>query len=108
MDVADVDFHDGDPQPRDRVPDRHARVRIACGIHHHAVAVRVRCLKGIDQFTLHVALEQVDRVTTESRTQFRQVVFEAAGPIDGRFPGTEQVQVGAVENEDARHCAMQV
>lgn len=57
VDIAEMDFHRRNLGARDRVSNRHTGVGVSTGIDHKTVLMLPRCVDGIDQDALVVALE---------------------------------------------------
>ena len=86
-----------------RVPQGHARVRVAPEVHDQTVDVATCGVQAVDQGALVVRLEAIDLAAqlARERPQARVDVGERVAPVDLGLALTEQVQVRAVENEDA-------
>lgn len=104
MDIADVDFDGADLYARNRVAQRHARMRERAGVDDHTGCGRSVLVDVIKQVALVVGLE---RQHTESRAATSSPVghiaddlIESDGAIGARFTLAEQVEVRPVDEQD--------
>jgi hypothetical protein len=69
----------------------------------HAFATRG--MDAINQFVLGIALQVQQMVAGFTRPAFQIKVdlFQGHRPVDARFAGAKQVQVGSVKNQKGRH-----
>src|SRR3954454_19591418 len=104
--VRHVHLHDRHVRARDRVPQRHRRVRVGAGVQHHADDVpggvaAARLLHPVDELALVVALPglHLQAVAVRLLPAEGLHVRQRRRPVDRRLPGAQQVQVRAVEHE---------
>ena len=97
-----MDFHRGNADRLEGVQQGDAGMGIGAGIDDDAVLLSVSLLDGVHQVPFMVGLVQGD-----AGAQFLRVGFDEAAKIgigcfavDFRFPDTEHVQVGAVDDKD--------
>ena len=104
--VRHVHLDDRQAGARDRVTQRHGRVRVGAGVEHHAdeVAHRVRpprLLQPVDEHALVVALPglEVEPPPPRLGPAEPEDVVERRRPVDVGLARPEQVEVGPVEHE---------
>jgi hypothetical protein len=105
---VDLDERDGDTQQG--IAQRDTGMGERGGIDEDEVMTLAPCLVDpIHQFMLGIGLQMAELVTgrggaglqllNDGRKRLRAVM--------GRFPGTEQIQIRAIENQDMRHAKNQ-
>ena len=106
--VAEVHLHEGQGHRQHGITDRHRGVGVGGGVDQDPVAGRApglaaRLLDAVHQAPLVVALE-----AGELHPQRRGLLFQGgidgrqgAAAIEARLPLAEQVEVGAMEHEQA-------
>ena len=102
MHIAHMQFHKRDPHPEQRIPDRHGGMREATRVDDDAVDVAAGCLDTVDQGAFVVGLEGVEGGVHGGGVGFAGGfdVGERGVAVDLGFAGAQEVEVGAVEEED--------
>jgi hypothetical protein len=98
-----VHLGDGEPDAGQGVAQHHRGVREPARVDHDAGAVLAGGVDGIQQHALVVALHGTDLEAAAGRGIRRHPldVGERRRPVQGRLPGAQEVQVGAVDEEQA-------
>ena len=100
-DVGDVDLNDRDADGADAIGQGDGGMGIASRVHHHGVELPIGILQFVDQHAFMVGLEIGDFVLGETFAELWQIVFEGDIAIDFGLALAEEVEVGAVEDEDS-------
>ena len=99
-DVGDMHLNDGDADGADAVGQGDGGVGVASGVHHHGVVLSVSLLQFVDQQAFVVGLEIGDFVLWKTFAELGQVIVKGNVTIDFGLAFAEEVEVGAVEDED--------
>ena len=100
IDVANVNLDHRSSNGGDCVGDGDRRVSVAARVQYDAAVVKTHCLQSVHDFTLDVALIEVNLVLRELLDEFLQVLVERAVAIDLGLTLAHEIQVGAVEDVD--------
>ena len=101
MDVGKVDFHDRHLGGGDGIAQRHAGVGVAGGIDHHHIGLPQSVLNPRHQRAFVVALAKLN--VRAALGLFTHGVFDVGqrrGAVNLRLPLPQQIEVGAVEEEN--------
>src|SRR5579859_3842769 len=102
MNVGQVNFDDRLPDGLERIEKSDRGMAVGAGIDHDSGKAGPRFLYPVDQLTFMIALPAIDLqpqaggMRAASRFDIRQRVMA----IDLRLAGSQQIEVGAVDNED--------
>src|SRR5690606_13703620 len=100
--VREMHFDHRHADGRDGVAQGEGRVAVGRRVEHDARRpVRARLVERVDQVALVVVLAEGEGHLRERRAQPALQVAEANEAVDVRLARAEQVEVGAVEDEDA-------
>ena len=103
MYVAQVDLHRRDGDGLHRISQRHGGVAVAAGIEDDPCARRLGVVKGVDQLTLNVPFKAL-HFDIQLRGSGLNRAFKLGKrhrAIHRRVTLPQQVQIGAVQEEDA-------
>jgi len=103
--VADMHLHHGHTNSGNGIAQGHGGMTVSSGIHHHAIHHAIRLLHSIDELSLDVGLHMIDGVLGELRPQVGEELLERPAAIDGGLARPKQVEVGAIQDQIARHGA---
>ena len=105
VDVADVDLDDRRFDARYGVGQGDAGVGEGPGVEDDAVVSKADLVELIDQLALVVALEVLQRhvVLYELALEVDHEILKGVLAVDLRLALAEQVEVGAVDDDDAEH-----
>jgi len=108
MDVAQVDFDGRDADGRDGVAQRVGVVGERAGVDHDAVGPPAGVVDRVHQRALVVGLQDTQRCSALRRDVFQPRVDlrQRDRAIHARFTRAEEVEIGAVEDEDAFHSGL--
>ena len=101
--IREVHLDDREPDARQGIAQRHARVRQAGQIDQDSVGILTRSVNAIDQRSLVVGLEtnqfsaRLLRLLFQSRIDLRK----RGSAVDVRFADTQQVQIRSMEYENS-------
>ena len=103
--VAEVNLDERDGHGQQRVPQRHAGVGQGAGVQQDEVHLAGGLLDPVDQGGLGIGLEGLQLVPGGGGGGGRGLldVGQGRGAVQMGFPPAEQVQVGAVEQQEPRH-----
>ena len=102
MDVRQVDFNGWEACCRDRVTDRDAGVSVGGGVEEDDVPRAGRLLDPGDQVAFMIGLAELQNVAVPGGC-LAELAFdfgEALIAVNRRFATSEEIQIGAVENQD--------
>ena len=104
--VAEMNFDKRNLNGKERVTQRHARVREAPGVQDDEIdAIDGGLLYAVDEFVFGIALEAGQRVpefgSDLGATRFD--VRETRRAVDVGLAGTQKVQIGAVDEQEVGH-----
>lgn len=100
-DMGDMDLYFGEREHAQGIMQRIAVVGQCPSIDDEAVAwVGEELLKTLDDGSLVIGLKVIEGMRGESLAYAAQEVIEGVSAIDVRFSLTEQVEVGAVDDEE--------
>ena len=102
VDIAEVDFHKGQVDGGDRIPNANAGVGIGGGVHDNAVKFSPGILDPINQNPFMVRLASLNGHAQASRLPLQSLVDirEGDNPINPRFALAQQVEIGTVEDKN--------
>ena len=105
--VGEVHLHHGHRGRRERVAQRHARVRESARVDQDAVGPADRGVDAVDQHALVVALEalHLGAALLGRRSERRVDLLERGGAVDLGLARAEHVEVGAVDHLDPAQLA---
>ena len=98
--VGNMNLNDGNTDGADAVGDGDGGVGIGSRIHHYATIEAVSLLQFVDDDAFVVGLEIGNLVLWKATAQPGQKVLKRDVSVDFGFAFAQEVQVGAVENED--------
>lgn len=108
VDIADVNFGERDTYTCQGIADSDTGVRVGPGIDDDVIDSFLACLVyAIDQSAFVIALKRTAPSAMPLRKRFELLIDVGQGlpPVHLWLAGTEQVQVGAMQNEYVlRHC----
>ena len=102
MHIAHMQLNKRDIHPQQRIPNRHGRMRETTRVDNDSVNVVTGCVDAVDQSTFVVGLEGVERCAHGGGVGGAGGldIGESGVAVDVWFAGAEEVEVGAVEEED--------
>jgi len=104
--IADVHFYTRDIDPGQRIAQCHAGMRQGCWINDYELGALGPCLMDhIDEFLLTIALKAGQRRACALRLGLEAMInfIEGLRAINFGLAGAEQIQIGAVKNQNRRH-----
>jgi len=104
--VAQVDLDERNFDRQQRVTNGDAGVRESAGIQENEVyLVGLRLLNTIDDLMLGIALERRNLMAQFRRKLAKSGLYicEASCAINARLAAAEQIEIGAIDQEQARH-----
>ena len=105
MDVRQMNFDRGQPDCRDGIAYRDACMRIRGRIDDNTVVSGCTFLNPVHEFTFHIRLPDIDfhGEVVGQLGQGRIEAVQGLGPIDRLLSGSQQIQIGSVQDEYAEH-----
>src|SRR5215469_5928379 len=106
VDVGKVNLDERQGHRQNRIAERDAGMREAAGVEDHEVdPVVLALLNALDQLVLGIALEGDQLVTGLMQLRRGALFYRLEGvlPVDGRLPGTKQIEIRAVEQQHSGH-----
>lgn len=102
MNITDMHLDERYSDPGNGIPQRHTRMGEATGVNDDCIDVTAGFVDAIDDGAFVVGLEVGKCHVEGARLLLRRgdYVREGGGAVDGGFAGTEEVEVGAVDEED--------
>ena len=98
--VGNMNLNDGNTYGADAVGDSDRGVSVGSRIHHYATIKTVSLLQFVNDDAFVVGLEIGNLVLWKTTAQLGQKVLKRDVSVDFGFAFAQEVQVGAVENED--------
>ena len=96
--VADVHLDDGCCQRADAVLQCYAGVCVCSCIEDDAIGAEAHLLQAVDEQSFHIALVILDVDGGIALAHLQEIVLEGAAAVYPRFTGSEQVEVGTVND----------
>lgn len=103
MDVAQVNLHEGERRGQQRVPQGDGSVGVGSGIDQDAINLLGDCrLNAVHQSPLMVALDalETDAPLLSPGHQLSVNLYQGGPSINTGLTGSQQIQVGSMENQD--------
>lgn len=100
MDIRNMHFNDRTPDRGNGIADGHGRMSVSPGIQDDAIGGEALALQGVDDLPFYVTLKVDEIHIGKGRPQLGQVCLETEFAVDMGFPLAEQVQIGAVDDDD--------
>lgn len=100
--IAHMQLNERDPHAEQRIANRNGGMRIRAGVDHDAVDIAAGGLDAVDDCAFVVGLEGVEGavVGCGEGCAGRLDVCEGGAAVDVGFAGAQEVEIGAVDEED--------
>jgi hypothetical protein len=105
VDVAQVQLHKGKSHGQQSIPQGDGGVGVSAGIDQEALSLTPGRVDPIHQSAFVIALETVERHAQLSGqpAQISLDPRQGGAAVEARLPQTQQIEVGAIEQENAKH-----
>lgn len=104
VDIGKMDFDHGQVAERQRIKQRHGCMRVSSGVEDNAVVLILRVLNQRDEISLAIGLLEIHgqpqacRALLADQADLRQRL----SAVDIGFTLPQHIQIGAVEDQDAK------
>lgn len=102
MDIAHMQLNKWNANTQQRIANGHRGVRVGARVDHDSVDLAARGLDAIDDCALMVGLEGIESAVMAggNRAAVGLDIREGGAAVDVRFASAQEVEVGAVNEED--------
>jgi len=100
VDIGDVNFDDGRLYGRNSIGNGQRRVGVGTGIEDDTVVAEAHFMQFVYDCPFVVALKVVNMKAGEAASEVEEKILKAVIAIDFGLPLAEEVEVGAIDDDD--------
>lgn len=102
--IADMDFDDGSGDSPYGVGQRDGGMGQCAGVQYDTLHRKTRFMEFVDQSAFVVALKIFERCAGKTLLQIFEKILEGLAAVNFGFPFAQQIEIGAVDDENFHKC----